>query len=78
MGRGLEAEKEEAFSTHFAPLVAGQGLVQMALEEPEEPHIILGEGLAAKLGVKSGDWVTILTTTVYGGLNGMDFKVAGL
>lgn len=78
VGRGLEAEKEEAFSTHFAPLVAGLGLVQMALEEPEEPHMILGEGLAAKLGVKPGDWVTILTTTVYGGLNGMDFKVAGL
>ncbi len=78
VGRGVEADKEEAFASNFAPLIAGKGLYQASLEEPEEPHIVLAEKLAAKLDVKPGDWVTILTTTVYGGLNGMDFKVAGL
>jgi putative ABC transport system permease protein len=78
VGRGVEADKEEAFASNFAPLIAGKGLYQASLEEPEEPHIVLAENLAAKLEVKPGDWVTILTTTVYGGLNGMDFKVAGL
>jgi putative ABC transport system permease protein len=78
VGRGVEADKEEAFASNFAPLIAGKGLYQANLEEPEEPHIVLAEKLAAKLEVKPGDWVTILTTTVYGGLNGMDFKVAGL
>ncbi|RKZ87810.1 MAG: ABC transporter permease [Candidatus Parabeggiatoa sp. nov. 1] len=78
VGRGIEANKEEAFASSFAPLVAGRGLSIATIEEPQESHIVLGEGLAAKLNVKPGDWVTILTTTVYGGLNGMDFKVAGL
>jgi len=78
VGRGVEADKEEAFASSFAPLIAGKGLFQASLEEPQEPHIVLAENLAAKLEVKPGDWVTILTTTVYGGLNGMDFKVAGL
>jgi putative ABC transport system permease protein len=78
VGRGVEADKEEAFASNFAPLIAGKGLYQASLEEPQEPHIVLAENLAAKLEVKPGNWVTILTTTVYGGLNGMDFKVAGL
>lgn len=78
VGRGVEPEKEEAFAANFAPLIAGSGLTLATIEEPQERHIVLGETLAAKLGVKPGDWVTVLTNTVHGGLNGMDLKVAGL
>lgn len=78
IGRGVEADKEEAFASNFAPLIAGKGLYLTSLEEPQESHIVLAENLAVKLAAKPGDWVTVLTTTVHGGLNGMDFKVAGL
>lgn len=40
--------------------------------------VILGVELARQLGVKPGDFVTVMTPTVYGALNAMDMSVVGL
>lgn len=44
----------------------------------ESNEIILGKGLAESLGLHPGETVTLLTQTVRGQLNGLDFKVAGI
>ncbi|RPI22364.1 MAG: ABC transporter permease [Acidobacteria bacterium] len=47
------------------------------LNDGEMDTIMLGRGLARSMNVKLGDYLTLMTTTVTGSLNGMDFRVVG-
>lgn len=71
-GEGVDPVKEADLSRAMT-IVAGEPL------SPSEPHgILLGEGLAANLGVKAGDPVVLLVTTAQGSINGMDARVRGI
>jgi putative ABC transport system permease protein len=49
----------------------------LKLLKGQEDGILLAEGLAKLLNAKTGDYVTILTTTAEGALNAMDFRMVG-
>lgn len=40
--------------------------------------MLLGEGLAANLGVKVGDTIVLVVTTAQGSINGVDARVRGI
>ena len=48
------------------------------LADPEADEVMLGGGLARSLGVKTGDLVTVMTTTPDGGLNAIDATVVAI
>lgn len=49
------------------------------LPDNSDPHgIVMGTGLAANLGVKTGDRVVLLTNTASGGINAIEGTVRGL
>ena len=48
------------------------------LADPEADEVMLGGGLARALGVKTGDLVTVMTTTPDGGLNAVDATVVAV
>lgn len=48
------------------------------LSDDDPKGIVLGAGLAANLGVKSGDTVVLLTNTTSGGINAVEGHVRGL
>lgn len=69
-GEGVNAQRENSFFDHLnfenGKSLAGPG------------EIILGKGLAAGLGAKENDTVTLLSQTVSGQMNGADFVVSGI
>lgn len=71
-GTGVLPRSEEELST-FETLIAGQPLSQ----GPPEGGII-GSELAKALGRKVGEALTLLTTTLDGTINAVDFHVAGI
>lgn len=71
-GTGVLPQSEEELST-FETLIAGQPLSQ----GPQDGGII-GSELAKALGRKVGETLTLLTTTLDGTLNAMDFQLAGI
>ncbi len=75
IGSGIEPEQETRLSGGFAPIVAGSGLP--ADGKNASPSALLGIGLAAKLGAKPGDSLTLLATTVQGVLNAIDVEIVG-
>jgi len=79
VGEGVSPEREAAIETSLRlpraaiNIVAGEGL------SPDEPNgFVLGEGLAASLGVKVGDNVVLLANTATGGINAIEGRVRGL
>jgi putative ABC transport system permease protein len=71
VGEGVEPDKEAALSQAMT-ISAGQPL------SADEPNgAILGEGLAANLGVKPGDRVVLLATTRSGATNAVEVRVRG-
>lgn len=71
-GTGVLPQSEEELST-FETLVAGQPLSQ----GPPDGGIV-GTELAKALGRKVGDPLTLLTTTLDGTINALDFQLAGI
>lgn len=62
-----------------APIARAINIVEGSdLTESEPRSVLLGEGLAANLGVSPGDTVVLLVTTASGGVNAVELKVAGL
>lgn len=57
----------------FRKIIKGKDLSQ-----PNSPDIVLGVGVAKRLGVTIGDRVTLLTATQGGGVNAMDVFVVGI
>lgn len=72
IGEGVDAEREQALSRSLT-IVNGEGL------SPQDPKgIIIGQGLAANLGVKPGDTIVLLVNTASGGVNAVEGRVRGL
>lgn len=71
-GEGVDPKKEESLSRAMT-VVAGRSMTN---EEPT--GILVGEGLAANLGVKPGDTVVLFTNTAQGSLNAVEGQVQGL
>jgi putative ABC transport system permease protein len=71
IGEGIDPNHDP--STKYLNVVAGDLL---ANEEPK--GILLGAGLAANLGVKTGDLVVLLASTASGGINAIEGRVRGL
>ena len=72
IGEGVDPEKEKEAS-RLLHVVEGNDLSRI-----EAQSIIIGQGLAANLGVKVGDQVVLLSTTASGGINGVEARVRGL
>lgn len=71
-GEGVDPDKEGDLSRALQ-IVSGE-----PLSSTEPKGIILGEGLAANIGVKVGDVVVLLATTSKGTLNAVECRVRGI
>ena len=72
LGEGVDPVKEEELSRY---LFVAQGQ-PLSLQDPT--GVILGEGLAASLGVGVGDNIVLLANTASGGVNAVEAHVRGL
>lgn len=75
IGQGVEPKLEKQMRTLFGN--SGAQFDPLITQTQEKEVILLGNGLAKSLNVKTGDYVTLMTTTAAGALNALDFKVAG-
>lgn len=73
LGLGVDPKPEQSSSLAGELVVAGQ-----YLSSADGPEAVLGTGLAAALGVKTGGTITLLATTPEGSLNAVDAVVSGL
>ncbi|WP_445358715.1 ABC transporter permease [Microbulbifer sp. ANSA005] len=55
-----------------------EGSILSNREDISDPEIMLGKDLARNLNVRPGDYITLMSSTVHGALNAMDFKVRGI
>ncbi|WP_444916599.1 ABC transporter permease [Microbulbifer sp. JMSA003] len=55
-----------------------EGGILSSREDVSDPEIMLGKDLARNLNVRPGDYITLMSSTVHGALNAMDFKVRGV
>jgi putative ABC transport system permease protein len=72
LGVGMEPEKEAKLGS-FVTIIAGR-----QLSGKDSYEILLGEGVAAASKLKPGDRAILVTNTVAGALNNIDFTVAGI
>src|SRR5574338_344237 len=71
IGEGIDPGKERPI-TKAIHVTQGDDLADGATDS-----VLMGEGLAANLGAKSGDRVVLLATTAQGGINAVELTVAG-
>lgn len=74
IGKGVEPAAEMAVS----PLLFTENDEGAFVSESNPAGVTVGKGLAASLGLKIGDEVTLITQTVQGSVNGIDAKVIGV
>jgi len=74
MGIGIDPQQEDAVSSLSKTMVEGQYLG----DDSDLRSMIIGGGLADKLGIKLGDKLTIVARTAYDSMKGMTFKVTGV
>ncbi|WP_444942238.1 ABC transporter permease [Microbulbifer sp. ZKSA004] len=55
-----------------------EGSILSNREDISDPEIMLGKDLARNLNVRPGDYITLMSSTVHGALNAIDFKVRGV
>lgn len=72
IGEGVDPDKEKILSKYLT-ITAGD---RLSADKPN--GILLGAGLAANLGVSTGDQVVLLANTGSGGLNGVEGFVEGV
>lgn len=72
IGEGIEADKEARLGTYLRLLSGRQ------LTTDDSFGIMLGQGVAATLGLLPGDTVTLLMNSAEGALNTLDFEVVGI
>lgn len=70
-GEGVDGKSESKFFTTL-------NVIDGKMLSNEEDGILLGKGLAAALGLKIGDRVTVLANTHAGSLNAVDVYVTGI
>ena len=73
-GIGIDPHQEDAVSSLSKTMVEGQYLGDNA----DLRSMIIGGGLADKLGIKLGDKLTVVSRTAYDSLKGMTFEVTGV
>ncbi|MDZ7261099.1 MAG: ABC transporter permease [candidate division KSB1 bacterium] len=71
LGIGLQPEKERDIMPLTNHITTGRYL------QANEKEILLGTGLAEKLGIHVGDTLLVVTRTVYFSHDAMDFRVVG-
>ena len=71
IGQGIDPSRDP--SMRYMIIVEGKPMAAN-----DEKGILIGAGLAANLGVRPGDTVTLLTTTHTGGINAVEARVQGL
>lgn len=72
IGEGVDPRRE-------APISRAIQIVEGASLESAGPDaVLLGEGLAANLGAKTGDIIILLATTAQGSINAVELKVSGV
>jgi putative ABC transport system permease protein len=72
MGDGVDPERERKLAGALK-LTEGSDLSAADAKE-----VIVGEGLAHNLGIKTGDTVVLVANTQSGGVNALEVKVAGI
>ena len=72
IGEGVEPDKEARLGT-FLSLTAGRQLA-----DADTFGMVVGQGVAHSLSLKSGDRVTLVMNTVEGALNTLDFEIVGV
>jgi putative ABC transport system permease protein len=71
IGEGIDPDKDPSSSNIL--------VIEGKLLSSQDPKgIVLGAGLAANLGVKTGDSIVLLANTASGGMNAVEGKVRGL
>ncbi len=76
MGSGVDAKYEFKVKGPF--LVIESGNVLSKREKEDDPRVMLGTDLAKSLNAKVNDSLTLMSTTVDGGLNAIDVTVQGI
>lgn len=76
MGAGVDAKYEFKIKGPFLDVESGNVLSKR--EREDDPKIMLGVDLAKSLNAKVNDSLTLMSTTVDGGLNAMDVTVQGI
>ncbi|WP_301101799.1 FtsX-like permease family protein [Propionivibrio sp.] len=71
VGEGVDPVREKPVST-FVFIFSGSDL-----QSANDKAVLLGEGLANSVGVKTGDTVVLLTTAANGSANAVEVSVAG-
>lgn len=72
LAEGVEPQAEAELGG-FLSFIEGR-----PLEAGDSYCVVLGEGLAKSLGLTSGGFLTLLVSSVGGGLNALDFEVVGI
>lgn len=73
VGQGVDPEAEKKLRTLFT--ASGAAFDSLIAYQHEDDCIVLGRGLARSLNAKTGDWLTLLSTTADGALNALDVRV---
>ena len=74
LGIGVDPEQEDKIAALSKTVIEGQYFAN----NESSLTMLIGGGLADKLGIKTGDKLTILARTAYDSLRGMTFTVAGV
>lgn len=81
IGEGVDPEAEARFgrSLIFLPR-RGRNLeaTDAATEDGQESGAVIGQGLAANLGVETGDLIVLLANTPSGGVNAVELRIRGV
>jgi len=72
LGEGIDPEQEQKITQRIM-IKEGRNLSSI-----NENGVMLGEGLAANLGISVGDKVVLLTTTAKGSANALETEVVGI
>jgi len=76
IGTGVDPAGEFKVKGPFLTMVSGSVLSRR--ETADDPKVVIGEKMAASLGVVPGDFLTLMSTTVEGSLNALDVTVQGV
>ena len=71
VGEGVEPDKEAKLGTHLK-LVEGR-----QLEKGDTYSVVLGDGVAQALKLRTGEHATLLLNTAEGALNSLEFEIVG-
>lgn len=74
-GKGVDAAAERAAFSAFSNIDTGEGL---RAGDEHRYEALIGKEMARRLGVTVGDSISLMTTTISGGINAIDLQVVGI